>query len=251
MTPQPQRSPYFGFLPEIIAAPDNDELRLQCATALETEFPQRANLIRLQITLANLTSGVDHPEWFRLASEADDLLLKQAPAWTPDWYQTKHITQAEFHRGFIEAVTVPFLDLYTWQNLFASNPIRQLRIINLTGDSDLLRLLPILARQNLTALHLDAQYLTDEAVLSFLNYSFPNLQTLSLAHNDLHHRSVAALAEASQPNGTLPLLRTVNLQGNPYDPTEQLHEDQGVLVSRHIPPDAVDLPPTPWLYSRS
>ena len=251
MTPQPQRDPFLGFLPDIIAAPDNDELRLQCALALQIESPARANLIRLQITLANLPSSVDHPEWFRLAAEADDLLQKHAPAWTPAWYQTENITQAEFHRGFIEAVTVPFLDPYTWPNLFTSNPIRQLRLINLNGDTDLVRLLPILARQNLTALHLDAQNLTDVALLSLLDYSFPSLHILSLAHNNLHQRSVAALAEASRPTGPLPLLRTVNLQGNPFDPIEQRHEDQGVLVSRHIPAEAADLPPAPWLFARA
>jgi len=250
MSPSPQLDPLAGLLDKIIEQPDQDEPRLRYALACEKRSAAdqiRAKFIRLQLQLSALPTGIDHPEWFRFASQADELLLQHAPEWTPPWFQTDKITDVEFRRGFIEAVTVPFLAPYTWPKLFAAAPIRQLRIVNLDGDADLGRLLPILAQQNLTALYLDAQNLTDTAIFSILDYGFPHLTTLSLAYNNLTNRGVSALAEASHPTGPLPNLRTVNLQGNPFDPIEQLYEDQGILVSRHIPTGAADLPQAPWL----
>jgi len=250
MSPHPQLDPLSGLLDKIIEQPDKDEPRLRYALACEKRSAAdhiRAKFIRLQLQLAALPTGIDHPEWFRFASQADQLLLQHAPDWTPPWFQTDKITDVEFHRGFIEAVTVPFLAPYTWPNLFAAAPIRQLRIVNLEGDADLIHLLPILSRQNLTALYLDAQNLTDNAIFSIINHGFPHLTTLSLAYNLLTSNGVSALAEASHKTRPLPLLSIVNLQGNPFDPIEQLYEDQGILVSRHIPAEAEQLPPAPWL----
>src|SRR5437016_5767681 len=92
---------------EIILQPDVNELRVKFACEWERHGleGERAQFIRLQIHLANLPGGADHPEWFRLASDAHRLILERSAAWTPEWYGRAGISNAQFHRGFIECVT--------------------------------------------------------------------------------------------------------------------------------------------------
>src|SRR5207253_10486175 len=90
--------------------------------------------------LANLPGGADHPEWFRLASDAHRLILERSAAWTPEWYGRAGISNAQFHRGFIECVTSTAKALTTpdiRRKLLDSAPIRHLNVVGLAGDEEL------------------------------------------------------------------------------------------------------------------
>src|SRR5437867_694439 len=93
---------------EVASDPDNDELRLKYAADWETQGldPRRSWLIRVQVRLAQLPEGMDHPEWSRLSLEAHRLLIESAEEWTPSWFDEAGVSDPEFHRGFLESVTV-------------------------------------------------------------------------------------------------------------------------------------------------
>jgi uncharacterized protein (TIGR02996 family) len=240
---------------EIIRQPDDDELRLRFAGDWERQGfdRERALLVRLQIKLGTMPGGVDHPEWFRLSSDAHDLIRNKCQEWVPEWYGEHGIQNPEFHRGFIDFVTVDARTLRTEslrRKLLDSAPIRHLNIVDLAGDDELGMILDSLARDGeawrILSLNLDGQNLTDRGVLMLPNSSLSNIKWLSLAYNHVGRAGVEALAEASY--GRLKMLGYVNLQGNPFDPVEEIYEDQGIVVARRTP--VPPKPSTKWLERR-
>src|SRR6185295_18194028 len=83
----------------IAADPDNDELRLQYAVEWDSEglHPARAGLIRVQVRLAQLAGGIDHPDWLRLSLEARSILADHAREWTAAWFEAEGVREVEFH----------------------------------------------------------------------------------------------------------------------------------------------------------
>ena len=245
-----------GLLRDIIADTNNDALRLKYARYLENENGQkeRALLIRVQIALAKLPSS-DHPEWLRLASIAHRLEVEKGSEWIPEWYASEGIREVQFHRGFIECVTVggaALLQPKTRNCLLNSAPVRHFNIIGLSGDADLKLILEGFFRDNacgrIVSLNLDGQNLTDESMLNLGQFGLKNLRWLSLAHNRIGELGVRALAEDSVCGWPgLRKLEFVNLDGNPVNPISQVYEDQGVVVGHYTPKLQLYLPTASWL----
>jgi uncharacterized protein (TIGR02996 family) len=221
---------------QIISDPDNDMLRLSYARQLERadRERERAAFIRFQVALAKLPS-VDHPDWFRFATAAHNLVVKTSAKWVPEWYASEKIREPQFHRGFIECVTVPAAVLMqprTRQRLFASAPIRHLNIVGLAGDNDLKQLLSWFEpqeRARLSSLNLDGQNLGNDSMRQLCIFGLKNLRWLSLANNKIDEAGVHILAEQSDW-GALRSLEFVNLEGNLANPVDRPYEDQGVVV---------------------
>lgn len=259
MTPISQRDPLAILLDKIIEEPDRDDLRLQYASYCERtdwEDSSRGWLIRLQVKLASIPGGMDHSEWLRFSLETRELLREKAEFWTPRWYSESGIRDPEFHRGFVECVTataVALLQRPIRAQLFRSGPISHLNLVEVGGDTDFSSILQGLSTDGFTSrllsLRLDGQSLTDESLLALINARLPRLRWLSLVYNKFEERGVGALAEASVSGG-LRQLAYVRLEGNPFNPVEQIHEDQGFVISRQMPDIALRMPPAQWLRRR-
>lgn len=245
-----------GLLRAIIADPNNDLPRLTYARHLEKDGVQkeRALLIRVQIAVAKLPSS-DHPEWLRLASIARRLEMEKGIEWIPNWYGPEGIREVQFHRGFIECVTVrgaALLEPKTRRRLLDSAPVRHFNIVELEGDHDLRLILDGFlsdgAALRVMSLNLDGQNLTDESIKHLGQYGLKNLRWLSLAHNRIGELGVRALAEDSISDWDgLRSLMFVNLEGNKVNPIDRVYEDQGVVVGQRTTKLRSYLPNARWL----
>ena len=235
---------------EILESPDSDSPRLRFAAALENmrdtsgEGRTRARFIRVQLRLASLET--DHPEWMRLATEALSLILDYEKRWTPDLYQQERISRPEFHRGFVEYITVAAAELLEMRRaIFSEAPIRHLDIVEVPNGDFLRRLFDELKKihyfRNLVSLRLDGQNITDEDVEFLADLPLTRLRWLSLAHNEIGDVGVLTLVKQ------LPHLRFVDLHDNPVDPVEELVFDQGVVTQKRPTQWVQDLPDVPWL----
>ena len=236
---------------DIIASPDNDELRLQFAAALEEgdsvdeNSHDRARFIHLQLALALMSPN--DSEWMRLATEADSLLLKHEQEWIPKWYLEAEVRDPEFHRGFVECVTVSYSKVQDYHSkIFTQSPIRHLDFTDLWSP-DLLHLLLYQLEQDghlqrMISLRLDGQELEDQHI-EFLNRpALSKLRWLSLAHNEIGYKGALALTQEN-----LSGLEFVDLHGNPFDPVEQLSFDQGVVIDRSSDHVRGKFPEVGWL----
>jgi uncharacterized protein (TIGR02996 family) len=250
----PEESELDRFGREIIERPDDDEVRFGYAHALEQLDPEslRPEFIRLQLRLANLPGGTDHPEWLRLAVRSRQLVRSLGEDRIPRFYLRKGIKDPQFHRGFVEYVRVSIrvlLNSRTRKQLFGEAPIRHLDI---TGINEVRQLTTFLKAMKddeqswrILSLGLDGQRLGDHAARALAKAGLSNLRWLSLSYNYIEERGVRALAQATQTK--LKFLQYVNLEGNPFDPIEQIYEDQGIVVQRRTPDEQRDLPRVSWL----
>jgi hypothetical protein len=239
---------------DILEAPNSDDLRLRFAAALddgeaaEEREGDRARFIFVQVALASMAPS--DPEWMRLASEAESLLLDHEGEWMPKWYEAAGIRDPEFHRGFIECVTVSASALREFQdNIFTQSPVRHLDIVEL-GQPKLLEAALFDLEKNryldrLVSLRLDGQHLENEHMEYLNRPSLSGLRWLSLTHNSIGYEGAAALTQ-----GNLRNLEFVDLYANPFDPVEQLMFDQGIVIERssdHVPKE---FPEASWLRRR-
>lgn len=241
---------------DILASPNNDDLRLEFARLLEEgeregaegHPVERARLIRLQLALALMNPS--DSEWMRLATEADSLLLDHQEEWIPGWYEEAGVSDPEFHRGFIECVTVSMLNLSVYrEKLYEASPIRHLDIIDLLDPETLGFILAQLEEQGfldrMISMRLDGHELRDDHVALLNRPSLSRLRWLSLAHNNIGYKGALALTE-----GHLSNLEFVDLHGNPFDPVEQLNFDQGIVVGQSSGHVGIRFPRTRWLNRR-
>jgi hypothetical protein len=235
---------------EILASPNNDDLRIRFANLLEEDevaevkHSERARFIHIQLALASLTPN--DPEWMRLAIQADSILLDHEEEWIPDWYKEAGVRDPEFHRGFIECVTVPAYQLISSRDrIFTQSPIRHLDIVELEAPELLEAAIVLLEGdgylKHLISLRLDGQHLKDEHIEYLNNPSLSGLRWLSIAYNDIGYEGALALT-----GGHLRDLQFVNLQGNPFDPVEQLTFDQGIVVGRSMEHVREEFPDVGW-----
>jgi hypothetical protein len=234
---------------EIRESPDDDRLRRLFAGLLESGDDanegtrNRARFIRIQLRLASMDA--DHPEWLRLAAQALQLFLRYERAWVPEVYQK--FSRPQFHRGFLELITIPARELAENSSLILSEaPIRHLDIVDMPGDGyvqdlfdGLFSKLPAMRR--LLSLRLDGQGINDADVARLTKLPWKNLGWLSLANNEIHEEGVAMLADR------LRTLRYVDLHGNPFDPIDELTFDQDVVVNRRRTPFGEEHAEIPWL----
>jgi hypothetical protein len=208
----------------------------------------RARFIHLQLAQARLSPS--DPQWMRLNLEAESLLLDHKREWTPTWYGEAGIRNAEFHRGFIEAITISETNLTDYsERIFAQSPIRHLDIVELLDPVILGPILVLLDRgrylDRMVSLRIDGQNLRDEHVEYLNRPSLSGLRWLSLANNHISREGALTLTQRH-----LARLAFVDLDGNPFDPVERLTFDQGIVVDRssaHVPED---FPKVPWLGRR-
>jgi hypothetical protein len=116
---------------DILSDPNNDSLRMRFAALLEEDESKenhdhaRARFIHLQLALARLLP-IDS-QWMRLILQAESLLLDHKKEWLPTWYGEADVRDAEFHRGFIEAITVSATSLMNRsEEIFTQSPVRHL-----------------------------------------------------------------------------------------------------------------------------
>src|SRR5262249_8224228 len=95
-----------------------------------------SRFIRLQLQLAELPDGIDHPDWPRLFEESHELVSRNYAAWLRS-YDGIGILDAEYDRGFIEYVVLRAPDLLnseTRTRLFRLLPVRHLDIVDREGE---------------------------------------------------------------------------------------------------------------------
>ena len=223
--------------PRIINAPDDDNVRLRFAEALESSegTERELNLIRarfIRVQLKLHTIQPDHSEWFRLSTEALSLELNHEREWTPAWFRDVGIREAQFHRGFVECITVsaPTL-LQHQQSIFANAPIRHLDIVELPKGK-LQDMLDNLAPSKnslgrLISLRLDGQEIDDNDIEILIRAPWTKLRWMSLANNEITKSGAQTLTDDH-----LTELQFLDLHGNPFDPTAELNFDQGVVIEK-------------------
>jgi hypothetical protein len=217
-------------LREPFLATEDDTLhRLRYAQEWEAEQAQpaeRALLIRLQLRLAEI--GRDHPEWFRLRTRIEEILLDHHQALIPGWFPQLGIRNPVFHRGFIEGCVAPMATLLNpaYRNhLFACAPIRHLTITGMHRNDPLDLLFQAPEIRGLISLALDRQGLDDDSIRTLATQAGPSLRWLSIRDNGLSADSLEWLQR-------LPSLEFVDFAGNGPDSEEQLIDDQGVVLLR-------------------
>jgi hypothetical protein len=237
----------------ILSDPNNDSLRMRFAALLEEDADRgrghaRARLIHLQLNLARISPS--DSQWMRLMLEVESLLLDHRREWIPLWYNEADVRDAEFHRGFVEALTIPAMSLMTRrEEIITQSPVRHLNIVAVDGAEILEPLLVLLEGdgylRRVVSLRLDGQNIGDEHVKYLDRESLAGLRWLSLANNNIGPDGALILTR-----GNLSRLQFVDLHGNPFDPVERLTFDQGIVVDRstaHVPED---FPRVSWLERR-
>lgn len=236
----------------ILASPEDDGLRREFATILETgpnateADKSRARYIRLQLRLASMWP--DHPEWMRLATEALSLGLRYQNDWIPELYRDDGVRDVEFHRGFLEQMTVRAETFFgNREEFFLEAPLQHLDIVELSEDFTLRMLFNARfqanrAFRNIRSLRLDGQGISDADVSFLASLPWVNLRWFSLAHNEIGGVGVQALLDSS-----LSQLEFVDLHNNPVDPVEQLIYDQDAVVETVPTSWMKDFPDVRWL----
>jgi uncharacterized protein (TIGR02996 family) len=121
-------TPDDAFLADIIAAPDDDGLRLIYADYLDERGDPRGEFVRVQIELARLPDGPG-PSSRRLELEAREraLLLEHEREWAG--LPPRVATEWTFERGFLAGVKMPAKGFSRLRELFASCPtVRHLHL---------------------------------------------------------------------------------------------------------------------------
>jgi hypothetical protein len=239
---------------DILSDLNNDSLRMRFAAFLEDDESKedhdhaRARFIHLQLALARLSPS--DAQWMRLILKAENLLLDHKKEWLPTWYGEADIRDAEFHRGFVEAITVSATSLMNRsEEIFTQSPVRHLDIVDL-GDPEILEAVLVLLEgdgylDRMVSLRLDGQKIRDEHVKYLDRESLASLRWLSLANNKIGYDGALILTR-----GYLSQLEFVDLHGNSFDPVERLTFDQGVVVDgsrAHVPEG---FPKASWLERR-
>jgi uncharacterized protein (TIGR02996 family) len=235
----------------ILAAPDDEALRLIYADWLEDQGDPRAEFVRVQCALARLPEG--HPERTALAAREAHLLAAHRRRWNGELHRLLSRTPLRnavparrglvrgwtYRRGLVEEITVEaraFLDHAA--TLFQLGPLREVRFFR--GAAPHVRQLsdmPHLARlvcldfsgnalhgdplrallasphlQPLTALRLRGCFLDDEDVQSIVAAShLQHLAELDLRFNWIGRRGVQALRAAGNLRQVL-----LNLTGSDH-----------------------------------
>ncbi|MGH1347827.1 MAG: hypothetical protein ACRBN8_40105 [Nannocystales bacterium] len=193
----------------------------------------RGEFIRLQIGLEKYTPGG--------TSRGDQRLrmFELSDRFANTWAQplAPWVSKREFHRGFVEYVTLSAANFLAHaKDLFALAPIRHVDLTDVRNVNESLFASPWLA--TLRSLGMDAVGLHDiHMQLLGASPHAAQLGWLSAEDNHLTTNSYAALAAST----TLPRLRFARFSGNTVDPVEQLGMDGEEVVAVHMPDEGVAL----------
>jgi hypothetical protein len=203
---------------EVVARPEDEDVREAYAAAVRRSDPERAELIRLQLKTARMRrTGVDT---YPLAQREDDLIRAHHARWAQPIAQ--YVSGYQFFRGFVEVVTVDaewFLE--SADELYDLAPILHL---NLTDAelvvSDLFRSEWLSRIRSINLMRND--FGDAEAALIAECPYLRNLEWLDLSHNHIGDVGFEALAASEN----LPRLGYLDFRYNATaDPTPQ-HADE-------------------------
>lgn len=232
----------------VLQAPDDDAPRLAYAQWCDGNGdPARAELIRLQIQLANTPRDIlDSGRAAGMQYDEQRLLAAHASRWTAaiaPW-----IARAHFLRGFVGFVELSATQFLAHIDaLLAHEPILHVDLTAVRDVDETLFDHPAWARMR--SLSMDDCGLYDVHVqLLAASPHMRALRWLSLARN---HLTLAA-AEAIAQSPYLRQLALAEFRFNPVDPAELIGRDSGIIVASWMPEPGQQLEarfgPLPWLH---
>jgi uncharacterized protein (TIGR02996 family) len=210
-----------ALLAAVVAAPDDETPRLAYSDAIATSDPARAELIKLQITLARWRKAHDNPPTRVEFSARERVLLDQhAAAWAADVKPL--VDKCQFLRGFVEVVWIDAATfLASAPELYRRAPVLHLDLTGVKAVAAELFQSAHLAR--IKSLNLRANQLGDaEAKLLAKSPYLKHLRWLDLSSNEIGDAGLDALAATDR----LPKLGYLRFESNKAaDPTPQ-HADE-------------------------
>jgi uncharacterized protein (TIGR02996 family) len=197
-----------GFLQAILAAPDDDMVRLVYADWLEEHGdPARAEFIRVQIELARIEE--DDPRRPYLHYRERSLERDYHAQWRAQ-ADCPEAGVVRFVRGFVEEITLPAASFLNHaESMFARIPLRGVRLLFCPPFIDFVAVLPAL--RLIQALDLSFSGLSPPQFLTLLQSPHVrSLKHLSVAGNRLPPHTIDALAASR----SLENLTSLDLGGN-------------------------------------
>ncbi len=219
----------------ILADPESDDLRRQCAARLGSLGDPRGEFIRLQLDLVEMRRDPDRGGAYHEASaRASELLRQHGARWAAE--VAPMVEGWTFRRGFIDEVKVKAsaFDAVA-PGLYARAPVLHLEVIEAAGTMGALCASAHLGR--IVSLGLFGQRIGDEGVRALAGSThLGRLSWLDLGHNGIGEEGLEVLCASAG----LPRLRWVNLGGNPApNPTPRPVMDGGVVMG-YDRPDLAD-----------
>ncbi len=195
------------FLDAIFERYDDDRPRLVYADFLDdSDEPERAELIRVQLALARLNE--DDPRRPLLNDRQAELLTQNRAAWTANL--SGLVVGVDYRRGIPDSASVDTATfLERGEELFAQLPVRRLRLLDAAPVGAKLFASPLLAR--VRELDLCNADLRDSGLALLARSPFlQKLEALDLGFNAIEDAGMDALARSS----LLPNLSTLALNDN-------------------------------------
>jgi len=230
----------------ILARPDDVDLRLRYAAAVQGGDPEHAELIRLQVDDERDRLAHRLPDPAR-SDRIDILLDALAPRLTAP--VVRFVTAAEVYRGFVELVKLPATDfLDAGEEIARRAPLRHLRLSDAAGHAEAVANSPVLRR--LISLDLSGNPIGDRGVAALARSPYlARLRWLGLVRCDAGAAGAKALAASTG----LPGLQYLAFAGNEVDLTPYAAgiDWDGTVQDVELPPLGAELVrrygPKPWL----
>ncbi|MCE9561217.1 MAG: TIGR02996 domain-containing protein [Planctomycetes bacterium] len=203
-----------ALLNAITLNPDDDTIRLVYADWLEEhDDPERAEFIRIQITLARHSDGLGEllaADVARMESREQELLNKNTRRWLQslDNLTARGMTHGRFWRGFVDGIVIDArVFIEDGEELWRDSPVGWVEIKNLARLGPRLSRCPHLARVRCLQF-CGERAVTITALRSLLESPYlANLRRLSLDELNFRDKDVATLVQ----NLTLPYLRELGI----------------------------------------
>lgn len=181
-------------LADVLARPDDEEVRLAYSDAIAGTDVARAELIKLQIVLARWRREHVSPAGKLEAAAREQVLLEtHAKRWAEP--VKKLVDGVEFLRGFVEVVTLDAAKfLATYEQLYNTEPVLHVTFTNAGPVAEQLFACPGLAR--LKSIELWNNQLGDAGAIALAKSPYlGSLKWLGLGKNQIGTAGLEALAQ--------------------------------------------------------
>ena len=213
-------SEFDSLLRAVLAKPNDDELRIAYADAIVQSDPDRAEIIKLQITLSRWRKAAQRPPgWADAHRRAQILWDRHRTEWSHDVAKLAWVRYPAFKRGFVSQALVSAREfLVHGAELLARAPICYLDVDGLKPVADAFFQSPLL--EQLTALGIWRNDLEDAQLQALASSPhLGNLRWLDASHNRIGRDGLTALCQTSN----LPHLAYFNFAENAApDPTPKI-----------------------------
>jgi hypothetical protein len=203
---------------QVVADPHSDATREAFAAAVERTDPDRAQLIRLQLRMAQ--DRKNNADSYPAAMQAGDLIRAHGARWAEPVSQA--VTGWQFLKGFVDLVTVDaewFLE--AGQEIYARAPVLHLDLTDAHLVKHELFASPSLER--IVSLNLMRSDFGDPEARAIAESPYlRNLEWLDLSHNRIGDEGLDALAASAN----LPRLGYLNFRWNVADDPTPQHADE-------------------------